>query len=92
MLHLKSVQHGENDPAGHGDVKPDGESHAGDRAVSAELSAKRPAEGNQDEWTEDDGEDGVRNQNGEVHESDPTLTSVELGPEQEVAKHVHDQE
>ena len=71
------VDHEVDDDAGDADVEPEGERPAGDLAVLVEAFGPRAAEGDEDEWHDDDGEDGVGDEQSEVDGTNPALALEE---------------
>lgn len=67
------VDHEVDDYAGDADVEPQGEGPAGDLAVLIEAFDPRATEGDEDERNDDDGEDGVRDEQREIDRANPAL-------------------
>lgn len=67
------VDHEVDDYAGDADVEPEGEGPAGDLAVLVETLGPGAAEGDEDERNDDDGEDGVGDEQREVDGANPAL-------------------
>ena len=80
MRGVDLVDHEVDDDAGDGNVEPEGEGPAGDEAVLVEAFEPSAAESDDDERNDDDGQQGVRDQNGEVDGADPTLPLEEDHP------------
>ena len=80
MRGVDLVDHEVDDDAGDGNVEPEGEGPAGDEAVLVEAFEPSAAESDDDERNDDDGQQGVRDQNGEVDGADPTLSLEEDHP------------
>lgn len=77
-----------DDNAGDGNVEPEGESPAGDEAMFVETREPGPAESDDDERNDDNGENGVGREDGEIDGPNPALT---LEMDDLVNAHVVDQ-
>src|SRR4051812_42502409 len=70
---IKMIEHHVDDHAGDGDVEPERERPAGNRAVAREVAAQSARERDEDERHDDNREHGVREQDTEVQRTYPAL-------------------
>ena len=71
---VELVDHEIDDNAGDGDVEPEGEGPAGDEAVLVETLQPSAAQSDDDHGHDDNGENGVGQEQSEVDGANPTLT------------------
>ena len=73
MGRVDLIKHEIDDDAGDRDIEPEGEGPTGDNAVSVEALEQGPAEGHDDHGDDDEGQNGVRGEQGEIDGANPTL-------------------
>jgi len=78
--------------AGDGDVEPERESPASDAAVKLELRAQGAADGDDDKRNDDDGENGVAQEQGEIDGADEALSLEADGADLKMVDHIGDEE
>jgi len=81
-----------DDDAGDGDVEPEREGPAGDAAMKFELTAQGAADGDDDKRNDDDGENGVAQEQREIDGADEALSLEADGADLEMVDHIGDEE